>query len=119
MPYDKIIGAILLFIVMAFGGYLIYDKIYDYGYSQAESKYTKIIDKYNKDQETKVNNIQSSINSLISATTNYNNVLLSDMTKIQSSIANKALIVYKDGKCELSPDYIQARAAAIDRANKK
>ena len=119
MPYEKIIVAVVISLLMAVGGYLIYDKIYDYGYSVAESKYTKVIDEYNNRQEAKANNIQASINSLISATTNYNSVLLSDMTKIQASIANKPLVVYKDGKCELSPEFIEARTAAIDRANKK
>lgn len=108
----KIIITIVAITLLAGLGYATYDTIYDRGYAAAETKFAE-------QQNKKVEEVTSTISSLIAATTGYNTALMQDLAKIQSTLNGKLLVEYRDGKCQLTQDYKDARLQAIDRANKK
>lgn len=97
--------------------YFASSKIYDYGYFAAEKKYTEVIAQYNLRQEQKVELIEDKINQLLKVTPEYNAKLLTDMQNIKNGIEGKTLVVYKDGKCVITQEFLDARQAAILRAN--
>lgn len=110
---------IVVAIVLALVAYIVYDKIYDYGYSAAEQKYSKIIKEYNDRQTTKTQEIETKISSLLVASSAYNYAMLQDINAISRGLSGKTLVVYKDGKCTLSQEFIDGRATAINRANQR
>lgn len=108
----KYLAAILIAAILALAMWQVYDTIYDYGYNTAKAEYIA-------EQNKKVDQVQATITSLVAATTNYNKSLMHDISTIQSSLNGKTLVVYKDGKCVLTQEYIDARSEAIKRANQK
>lgn len=110
---------LLTAILIAASLYFMYSKIYHYGYEAAEQKYTKVIQEYNDRQTKQVQELEGKITSLLLATSAYNTILIKDIDSIKLGLYNKPLVIYKDGKCALSKEFIDSRNAAIDRANKR
>lgn len=110
---------LVIVIIVAITTYALGYKIYNFGYETAEQKYTKVIAEYNQKQITASTELESRVTSLILATASYNNKLSEDINGIRKGLQGKTLVVYKDGKCVLSQEFIDSRTAAINRANQK
>jgi len=116
MTIDQI-KYVVIAVILALFAYIVYDKIYDYGYAVAEQKYSKMIADYNEKQISKTQELEAKMTSLVLANSRYNNALIKDIDDIRNGLKGKTLVVYKDGKCTLSQEFLDSRAAAIDRAN--
>lgn len=110
---------LIIAILLALTAYTVGYKIYTFGYEAAEQKYTKVIAEYNERQTTAVMELEGKVTSLILATSAYNTLLAKDIDGIRNGLLGKTLVVYKDGKCTLSQEFIDSRAAAINRANQR
>jgi len=110
---------ILVALVVVLASSVAYIKVYHNGYEDAEQKYQAIIAKDAEEREARARDIESKITSLTTGVSAYNQALLQDMQAIKNGLAGKTLVLYKDGKCQLSPDFLEARDRAIERANKK
>lgn len=108
----KLLIAVCCILFAGCVGYIAYDTIYDRGYAAAEAKFAE-------QQNKKIEEVTSTVTSLIAATSGYNTALIQDLAKIQSTLKGKPLVEYRDGKCQLTQDYKDARLQAIDRVNKK
>ena len=119
MNYPLLIIKIVCVALISAALYLVYDKIYTTGYTAAEAKYTEIIKKNADAQEAKLKSVELSLQTLVENTTAFNMLLSEDITKIKSNLNGKTLVVFKDGKCTLTKDFLDSRNEAINRANKK
>jgi len=105
------LGVIIFLLIATF--------IWRSGYAQAEEKYQEIIQTYNKKQLEKAASIEGAISEIRNNQAAFEANLSADMGQIRNGLKGKTLVVYKDGKCTPSKDFLDSRAQAIDRANHK
>jgi hypothetical protein len=99
--------------------YQLFVEIEQYGYSKAEAKYIKILDDKKEVQDALIKSIETSISENLKQSNSYTSNLSKDISKIKADLSNKPLVVYKDGTCTLTDEYLVAREKAINKANQR
>ena len=113
-----IISAIALAMVII-SGYFLYSHIRNLGYQEASLECTAKFDKYQKELDTKIAEMQSSISSLSTNLSSQNDSLTQDISVILARTKNKPTVVVKEGKCVIADTFIKDVNEAIERVNKK
>ena len=80
-------------------GSLGYSKVKQIGYTEAETKYVKIIEDNNKAISLKITDLEKASRSLVQVTEANNAVLTQNIGKIVLGLNGKTLTIIKDGKC--------------------
>lgn len=105
---DKYIAYLVFSLSLMGGGYLLYHKIKDSGYIEAENKYTQQINEYRKDIEVKKAEVEVLSNFL-------DNKRYSDTQQLNENLAaiikefrrtGKTTTILKEGKCSPSQDFV-------------
>lgn len=106
-----LLGLVIVFLVGTF--------IWRSGYDTAEEKYQAVIKEYNDKQLAKASRIEGVLSTLVTNQENTNSILVSSIDSIKGGLRGKTLVVYKDGKCLPSQEFLDSRTQAINRANGK
>jgi 23S rRNA pseudoU1915 N3-methylase RlmH len=105
---DKYIAYFVFSLSLIGGGYLLYHKIKDSGYKEAEDKYTQQINEYRKDIEVKKAEVEVLSNFL-------DNKRYSDTQQLNENLdaiikefrrTGKTTTIIKEGKCSPSQDFV-------------
>lgn len=110
---------ILVALLLGTSIYFTLSTVYNFGYQKASIVYEQKIKERNDAEYARIATIEGQLGSLLVATGSYNTLLLQDMGTIKSKLDKQPLIVYRDGKCLVSPEFNAARSEAIKRANEK
>lgn len=101
IPLAWVKPILVIAIMSALGalGYLGYRSIKQVGYAEAEAKYLTIIEKQNKEIDTKITALEKSSRALVSLTESNNTKLTQNIGQIVLGLNGKTLTIIKDGKC--------------------
>lgn len=111
---------LLLISLLVVASYIVYNKIYDSGYSKATAEYNLKIEDYNKKLDSRINNIEIASSTIVNTLSTQRDITKKDLSNILYAVKNKPpYIIDKTGKCAPSIDFIDTYNKAIDRVNKK
>lgn len=100
---------------------MVYDKIKDIGYAEAEAVYKPQLEKLTSDLEKK--KLELEVLSAAYEDTREDNIRIfkSEMSAYVQDIkrANKPMYIVKDGKCTITPEFVQAYNGIITKANSR
>lgn len=119
MGYALIVKYLVIVFAISMTAYLGATKLMAMGYEDAKSYYEPIIRKHEDNQIAKIASVEGLVKGLVANTDAYNASLINDIDSIRSGLKGKTIVVYKDGKCTLSKEFLDSRAAAINRANQR
>lgn len=110
---------LLLAVALIFVGYMVYDKIYERGFEKSQQEHRDYVKKYSEDLDIRIDKLEQ-----LSANIVEQNMIAAqnrddDLKKILKAAAQKSLVVYKDGKCTPSQEFLDSYNSIINRANSK
>ena len=111
-----IAGASLLAALTA-GGYAVYNKVYQAGYTAAEQKYTLILNEQKALIDTKIKSIETLATTLVDEGRASDAKLNSDVSGILSKVRGKTLTIIKDGGCTPSQTFSDTFTSVNKRVN--
>ena len=110
---------ILIAVLAAIAISTLYDKVYQSGYEESNRVHKEYIDEYNKKLDARIDSLQ------VLSTDIYEQKRISDanlsksLKQILDETKKGPLVIEKDGKCTLSPSFVDSYNKAIDRTNGK
>jgi hypothetical protein len=108
----KYLALIIIVITLLFAGY-------SKGVTTTTAKYEEILTTMRINQEVKIARIETSLDIMSKEQSNYTSSLRNSFKEITKGLNNKPLVIYKDGECTLSKEFLDSRQKAIDKVNQK
>lgn len=111
---EMVIGALISFCV-----YFIYNNIYERGFEKANAEHVAYIKEYNSKLDTRIQTLEDFSRVIYEQNEQTKRSQLADNQKILALARKEPLVIYKEGKCTLSPTFVDSYNSVIDRANQK
>lgn len=112
----KYVGIVLLILTTL---YLAHDKIYTAAYTKASIEYDNKIKEFNEKIRDRIDIIEMNSHTLIEQYSKGREQASKDYKNILAAARSKPLVIFQDGKCEITPDFSKAYLDALRRANTK
>lgn len=103
---------LVLAAAILFNAYLVYDKIYTKGVEDTIAAHQKYLDE-------KISNLEQLSTSIAKQNETNNQQVRDDLAVILSNSSKKPTVIYKEGKCIPSDNFLDSYNSLIDRANSK
>lgn len=115
----KLIALAVSLFLFAGIGYMAYSSIYKRGEEAAKIECQAKFDKYQKDVDAKVEQLEGNL-AVLSATSLHQQLTLnSDIEEILKRVKKSPVTIVKNGKCYPSQPFVEGINQAIDKANKR
>lgn len=103
---------LIVIIALSISGYLAYDKIYTKGVSDTIAAHQKYLDE-------KISKLEQLSTDIAKQNETSNQQVRDDLAVILSNSSKKPTVIYKEGKCIPSDNFLDSYNSLIDRANSK
>lgn len=103
---------LLLAMTIFVSGYLAYDKVYNKGVEDTVAAHQKYLDE-------KISKLEQLSTDIAKQTETSNQQVRDDLAVILSNSSKKPTVIYKEGKCIPSDNFLDSYNSLIDRANSK
>mgnify|MGYP007042102057 CR=1 FL=1 len=113
--YWKQIVVITAIGFLAFWGY---NTIYDRGAAANDAKWQERMEVYEKARDEKISNIEGYTRTTLEQQLINNHKTAKDIDSLVVAGKKGPVVVFKEGKCQLTPDFVTTYNAIIDKANK-
>ena len=107
--WKQLAGIFVIGLIMFFIG----RTIYSYGYDSASIKYEKQITEYNNQILSKVSDINNKAYNIASVYDRMREDNAKAFKDLKASYKTKELVIYRDGKCDLTTDFIDSFNQAV------
>lgn len=103
---------ILLAVAITFSAYMVYDRIYTKGVQDSIAAHEKYLDE-------KIGNLEHLSTHIALQNEQNTKAVQDDLALILSKSSQKPTVIYKEGKCIPSDNFLDSYNSLIDRANSK
>jgi hypothetical protein len=89
------------------------------GYAEAEHKYSLIISKQDAERSAKLTEINKNLIVLANKANITSTLINSEFKAVRAELLKSPLVIYKNGECTLSEEFLASRRKAISLANQR